>query len=241
MAGHSKWANIRHKKAAVDAKRGKIFTKISKEITVCARLGGGDPSNNIRLRHLIEKARGLNMPLDNITRAVKKGTGELPGATYEAITYEGYGPHGIAIMIETLTDNRNRAVAELRHFFSTKSCNLAETGAVGWMFDRMGAVRTTVSSEAPITEDTLLEQLIEHDITDITRDENMFTIICDPKSLEAVKKALKDMGLPIDSAELEWIANNNVTLTEDQAQEAYEFLEELDDQDDVQHVFTNIA
>lgn len=238
MAGHSKWANIKHRKAAQDAKRGKQFTKLSKEITICAKVGGGDPAANARLRQLIEKGRDINMPLDNITRAIKKGTGELPGAQYESIMYEGYGPHSIAVIVDILTDNKNRTVAEIRNIFSNRGGSLAESGAVNWMFNKLGVVRC---SQENLTEDTLLEQLIDYDVKDISIDESIATITCDPKSLEAIKSALQNHGYTIQSAELEWVAQNMVTLKEDESEKAHEFLEALDDHDDVQNVYTNLA
>lgn len=237
MSGHSHWATIKHKKAKEDAKRGQAFTKLIKEITVAARAGGGDVTSNPRLRLLIEKARDVNMPLDNINRAVKRGTGELPGVTYESMTYEGYGPSGIAVLIDTLTDNKNRTVAELRHLFSGKGGNLGETGSVGWMFEKMGVLEVN----STITEDALLEAFMDYDIKDVQSDGGFFTIYCDPKSLEAVKQASTQLGLKIEKAEVEWVPKIATTLPEEQAQKAYEFLSALQDLDDVQNVYTNLA
>ncbi len=237
MSGHSKWANIKHKKEREDSKRGKVFTKIIKEITVAARVNG-DPASNPRLRQLIDEAKEANMPKENVERAIKKGTGELPGAQYEAMTYEGYGPNGIAVLIETLTDNKNRSVAEFRRIFTTKGGNLGETGTVNWMFEHSGVVRAQGPS---ITEDELLEKLIDFDIKDISQDEHLYTIICDVKSLEAVKKAVTSSGLTIESAKIEWVPKTTVSLPDDQAEKAYEFLGTLDDHDDVQNVYTNLA
>lgn len=238
MAGHSKWANIRHKKGREDAKRGKAFTKLIKEITVVARAGGGDPDHNPKLRQLIENAKEINMPKENTERAIKKGTGELPGVHYEAIRYEGYGPNGIAVLVETLTDNKNRTVADMRRLFSSKGGNLGETGSVSWMFERHGVVR---AQDGSITEDELLEKLIDFDIVDITKDENLFSIVCNVKSLEKVKKAVADLDLTIGSSNLEWVPKTATTLPDNQAQKAYEFLSTLDDHDDVQNVYTNLA
>lgn len=238
MAGHSKWANIKHKKAALDAKRGKIFTKLSKEITVAARTGGGDPAGNPRLRLLVDKARSVNMPMDNVTRAIKKGTGELPGAAYEAHLYEGYGPNGIAVIVETLTDNKNRTVADLRRLFTKGGGSLAEGGAVSWMFKHMGVIRMTGDN---LSEDTLLEALIEFDIDDISQNEKIVTIICNPKSLEGVKEALKNSEHSVENAELEWVATNTTNLPDEQAEKAVEFLSDLEELDDVQDVYTNLA
>lgn len=237
MAGHSKWANIKHRKAAQDAKRGKKFTKLIKEITVCARVGGGDPTGNPRLRQLIDKAKDINMPSDNVTRAIKKGTGELPGAQYESIMYEGYGPHGIAVLVDALTDNKNRTVAEMRHLFSSKGGSLAEGGAVAWMFEKLGVVRVTGES---ISEDILLEQLIDYEVKDISVDDGMATITSEPKSLENIKTALQNQGYTIESSDLEWVAQNTTALQKGDSEKAVEFLEALDDHDDVQNVFTNL-
>jgi YebC/PmpR family DNA-binding regulatory protein len=238
VSGHSKWANIKHKKAREDAKRGQAFTKLTKEITVTAREGGGNPSHNNRLRLLVDKARKINMPLDNITRAIKRGTGELPGVTYEAFTYEGYGPNGSAVIVETLTDNKNRIAAEMRHLFSSHGGSLAETGAVNWMFERAGVVRIEQSS---MSEDELLEKLLEHDVMDIKKDEDGISILCDPRALESIRTALEGMGLKVESAQLEWVPKTPMQLSQEQADKAYEFLSELDDHDDVQNVYTNLA
>lgn len=237
MAGHSKWANIKHKKAKEDAKRGKAFTTLIKEITICAKTGGGDPAGNPRLRTLLEKAREINMPLENTQRAIKRGTGELPGVTYEAITYEGYGPGGSAVMVDTLTDNRNRTVAELRHLFSSKGGNLAETGAVGWMFHKLGVVRASTDK----SEDELLELLLDFDVHDISKDGDMVTIQCDPKSLDMVKKTVVDAGIKVENADLEWVATTPTSLTGEQEEKALALLEALDDHQDVQNVYTNLA
>lgn len=237
MSGHSHWATIKHKKAKEDAKRGQAFTKIIKEITVAARVGGGDPAGNPRLRLLLDKAKDLNMPLDNAQRAIKKGTGELPGVNYEEYTYEGYGPHGIAIMVDTLSDNKNRTVAELRRVFSSKGGNLAETGAVGWMFARLGVIRVTGAT----SEDALLEMLLDYDVKEISSDNGTFTITCDLKALDKIKNVITDAGLKVESAEIEWVASTNISLSGEQADKAYELLSALQDHDDVQNVYTNMA
>ncbi len=237
MAGHSHWATIKHKKAKEDAKRGKVFTKLVKEITVAARVGGGDPAGNPHLRLLIEKAKSINMPLENTQRAIKKGTGELPGQQYEEITYEGYGPGGIAVMVDTLTDNKNRTVAELRRLFTENGGTLADTGAVGWMFERLGVIRVTGKTN----EDALLELLIDYDIKDISQDENLFIIQTDIKSLEAIKQVLIKAGLTVESAEIEWVAKDDVPVSESKQAEAYEFLSAIEDHDDVQNIYTNMA
>ena len=237
MAGHNKWSQIKHKKAKEDAKRGKAFTKLIKEITVVAREGGGDPGTNARLRALVEKAKEINMPAENTKRAIKRGTGELPGVHYEPAVYEGYGPFGIAILVDTLSDNKNRTVADLRRLFSKTGGTLAESGAVSWMFNRLGVVRASGNT----TEDQLMEALLEFDVEDIRSDENFFSVFCDPKSLEKIKKIIKEQGLTIESAELEWVAKNRTQLSEDETKKAVEVLSALDDHDDVQNVFTNLA
>ena len=237
MAGHSHWATIKHKKAKEDVKRGKVFTKLVKEITVAARVGGGDPAGNPRLRLLVEKAKSINMPLENTQRAIKKGTGELPGQQYEEITYEGYGPGGIAVIVDTLTDNKNRTVAELRRLFTENGGTLAETGAVGWMFERLGVVRITGKTD----EDALLELLIDYEIKDISKDENLFIVQTDVKSLESVKQALIAAGLTVESAEIEWVAKDDLPVSQDKQAEAYEFLSAIEDHDDVQNIYTNMA
>lgn len=238
MAGHSKWANIKHKKAREDAKRGKVFTKLIKEITVCAKAGGGEPENNPRLRQLLDKAKTENMPQDNIIRAIKKGTGELPGVVYEPITYEGYGPGGTAIIVETLTDNKNRTVADLRHLFSKHGGNLAEAGSVNWMFEKLGVVRGSAQNK---TEDDLFETFIEHDVKDISIHDDIFTVTCDIPALQEVKETAEQTGLAVEDAELEWVAKNSMDVDDDIQEKAFNLLEKLEEHDDVQNVFTNIS
>lgn len=238
MSGHSKWKTIKHKKALTDAKKSKGFTKVIKEITIAARQGGGDITGNPRLRTLVEKAREINMPLDNVTRAIKKGTGELPGVQYEAGAYEGYGPGGIAILIETLTDNKNKAIAEIRHVFSRHACNLAETGAVNWMFERLGVVRTKSMN---LSEDDLMEKLLDFDIKDISKDEDGIEITCNPKALEQVKKAMIDLGAQVEEAEVEMVAKTPVEVTPAVEEKALEFLDAIEDLEDVQNVYTNLG
>lgn len=237
MAGHSHWATIKHKKAKEDAKRGQAFTKLIKEITVAARIGGGDPAGNPRLRLLLEKAKDINMPLDNAQRAIKKGTGELPGVSYEEYTYEGYGPYGIAVMVDTLSDNKNRTVAELRRLFSSNGGNLGETGSVNWMFERLGVIRASGN----ISEDELMELLLDYDVKDITKDNSIIQINTDSKALDKVKQVVTENGIKVESAELEWVPKNTVQLSTDQSEKAYEFLTELQDHDDVKNVYTNLA
>jgi YebC/PmpR family DNA-binding regulatory protein len=237
MAGHSKWSQIKHKKAKEDAKRGQAFTKLIKEITVAARLGGGDPAGNPRLRLLMEKAKEINMPQENTVRAIKKGTGELPGVSYEQFNYEGYGPYGIAVIVETLSDNKNRTVASLRHIFSKHNGNLSETGSVNWMFEPMGIVRVKTSK----TEDELLELLLDYDVNDIRQEDGLAAILCNPKALESIKKALSSSAIIVESADIEQVAKNNLSLSQDQADKALDFLSTLQDDEDVQNVYTNLA
>ncbi len=236
MSGHSKWANIKHKKAKEDASRGKAFTKLVKEITICAR-ESGDVNGNPRLRTLIDKAKQINMPQDNIKRAIQKGTGELPGVAYEKHLYEGYGPGGIAVIVEMLTDNKNRAVAELRHIFSKKGGNLGETGTVNWMFSLKGIIKATGS----LSEDELLEKLLDFDVEEITKEDDLFIITTELKALENVKKAATAAGLKVEHSEIEWVAKDSVTPPSDQEEKAIEFLQALDELDDIQNVYSNIG
>lgn len=237
MAGHSKWANIKHKKAKEDAARGKSFTKLVKEITIVARDGGGDPSGNPRLRTLIDKAKQINMPQDNIKRAIQKGTGELPGVAYEQIRYEGYGPASIAVMLEVVTDNKNRAVAEVRSTFTKKGGNLAENGSVSWMFSQKGIIKATGSS---LSEDELLEKLLDFDVEDIQKEEDLFIITCDMKALEQLKQGVIQVGLTVENAEIEWVAKDKADLSEEDAEKAYEFLSALEALEDVQNIYSNL-
>lgn len=246
MAGHSKWANIKHKKAKEDAKRGKEFTKLVREITIAAK-SGGDPAGNPRLRHLIDEAKDINMPQDNIQRAIKKGTGELPGVSYESITYEGHGPHGVAIMVETLTDNKNRVVADLRALFSRNGGHLAETGSVNWMFERLGIIRASIPTILPailknvVTEDSLFEALMEFDIKDISIHDNIITISMPISSLHEVTEAMKKMNFKIEKSQIEWVAKTLVNLDAQLEEKAFNLLEKIEEYDDVQNVYTNIG
>jgi len=236
MAGHSKWANIKHKKAKEDARKGKVFTKLIKEITVAAKQGG-DPAGNPRLRLLLEKAKQENMPAENAARAIKKGTGELPGVHYEAVTYEGYGPGGIAIIVETLTDNKNRAVAELRTLFSRGGGNLGEAHSVSWMFEKKGVIR---AQDSKFSEDELLEKLLDFNIEDINITDGLLTITTDPAALGQVRDAVVGFGMKVDDAELEWVPKNTLSISAEDEEKAYALLENLEDHDDVQHVYTNL-
>jgi YebC/PmpR family DNA-binding regulatory protein len=238
MSGHSKWATIKRKKAVVDAKRGKTFTKYIKEITVAARAGGGDTEANPRLRSAIAGAKAVNMPADNIDRAIKKGTGELPGVNYEEATYEGYGPGGIAILIDCLTDNRNRTTGEIRHILTKHAGRMAEAGSVQWMFHSKGTI--TVSRSAA-DEDTLLGLALDAGAEDVNTDDvETYEITTTPQQFEAVKKALEAKSIPIGSAEMGKAAQNLISLAEKDAEQALRLMEVLEDHDDVQRVSSNL-
>jgi YebC/PmpR family DNA-binding regulatory protein len=236
MAGHSKWSQIKRKKAVLDAKRGAKFTKLIREITVAARAGGGDPEGNARLRLAIETAKGQNMPQDNIERAIKKGTGELEGVNYEEVTYEGYGPGGVAIMIEVATDNLNRTVAEVRHAFSKHGGNLGAPNSVAWMFDRRGQL---FLDTAMCDEDTALEAALEAGAEDMTTEGDQYVVTTDPSSLHNVRDALVAAGLTPDEAELGMIAKSTVQVSGKDAERLLKLMSVLDDNDDVSKVFSN--
>ncbi len=237
MSGHSKWHTIKHKKGALDAKRGKIFTKLIKEITVAARTGGsGDVDANARLRKAVNDAKGLNMPNDTIDRAVKRGTGQLEGVSYDEITYEGYGIGGVAVLVETMTDNRNRTVAELRHIFSKNGGNLGEAGSVAWMFDKKGYV---VVDKAAKSEDELFEIAIEAGADDMQDEGDVFEIYTSPEAFEAVTDALKAAGIEPQAAEVSMIPQNYIKLEGGDAQSMLKLYEAIDDNDDVQKVYAN--
>ena len=237
MSGHSKWHTIKHKKGALDAKRGKIFTKLIREITVAARTGGsGDVEMNARLRKAVTDAKAQNMPNDTIDRAVKRGTGELEGVNYEEITYEGYGIGGVAILVETMTDNRNRTVAELRHLFSKNGGNLGEAGSVAWMFDKKGYI--VVDKEAK-SEDELFEIAIEAGADDMQAEGEVFEIYTAPENFDAVHEAVKSAGVEPQAAELSMIPQKYIALTGDDARKMLKLYEAIDDNDDVQKVYAN--
>ena len=238
MSGHSKWATIKHKKAKEDAKRGKVFTKLIKEISVAARQGGGDPDGNPRLRTLLEKAKEVNMPLENTQRAIKKGTGELPGTFYERYQYEGYGPANSAVIIDVLTDNKNRAIAELRALFTRKGGTLGESGTVSWMFDKLGVIHVAGQN---ISEDKLLDVLLAHDVKDIYQEDGTFVVTCDTKALEDVKQVLTEAGYTIESAEVEWVPKDTLSLGKEGEDKVFEFLGAIEELDDVQNVYTNVG
>ena len=236
MSGHSKWSTIKHKKAAIDAKRGQKFTKIIKEITVAARLGGGDPGANPRLRTAILSGKAVNMPADNIDRAIKKGTGELEGVSYEEITYEGYGVGGAAILVEVMTDNKNRTVAEIRTIFTKAGGALGESGCVGWMFHKQGIIRVPADT---ISEDALMEIVLEAGADDMILAGDAFEIKTDPHKLEAVRDAMVAKKVNIQSAEVSMIPSNTVPLDEEAARKTLKLLDILEDHDDVQKVHSN--
>jgi len=236
MSGHSKWHSIKHKKGALDAKRGKLFTKFIKEITVSARTGGGDPDANARLRKAILDAKAGNMPNDTIDRAIRRGTGEEEGVNYEEITYEGYGPCGVALLIESMTDNRNRTVAEIRHIFSKNGGNLGESGSVGWMFDKKGYI---VIEKAAKSEEELFELVIDAGADDLRDDAENFEIITSPDSFEAVVSAVKAAGIEPQVAEVEMMPQTYIKLEGSDARQMLKLMEALEDHDDVQKVSAN--
>lgn len=236
MSGHSKWASIKHKKAATDAKRGKVFTKIIKELSIAARIDGGDPETNARLRKSIADAKAANMPADNIKRAIMKGTGQLEGVHYEELTYEGYGPGGVAIFIETLTDNKNRTVSEIRHLFSKNNGNIGESGCVSWMFSRKGYF---VIEKDKAAEDELLEIILEAGAEDMKEDGSNYEIFTPPDNYEAVVNALTENNVEIAAQNLGYIPQNYVKVEGKQAQQVLRLMEELEDHDDVQNVWSN--
>ena len=236
MSGHSKWHSIKHKKGALDAKRGKLFTKFIKEITVAARTGGGDPDANARLRKAINDAKAGNMPNDTIDRAIRRGTGEEEGVHYEEITYEGYGPGGVALLIQSMTDNRNRTVAEIRHIFSKNGGNLGESGSVGWMFEKKGYI---VVDKAAKSEEELFELVIDAGADDLRDDEDNFEIITSPDSFDTVVTAVKSAGIEPQVAEVEMVPQNYIKLEGSDARQMLKLMEALEDHDDVQKVSAN--
>lgn len=237
MSGHSKWANIKHKKGAADAKRGKIFTRLIKEVTVAARMGGGDPDGNPRLRSAIATARAENMPKDNIIRAIKKGTGELEGEVYDEILYEGYGPGGVAVLVECMTDNRNRTVADVRHYFAKSNGNLGESGCVAWMFDKKGQILVNKST---ISEDELMELALEAGAEDVLEEDEQFQVLTAPEDFDEVRESLEKAGVVFEEASVTMIPQNIVEVTEEKpARALLKLLENLEDHDDVQNVHAN--
>ncbi len=236
MSGHSKWSTIKRKKGKADAARGKLFTKLIKEITVAAREGGGDLDSNPRLRSAVQIAKDNSMPNDNIERAIKKGTGELEGAAYEDASYEGYGPGGVAVMVEALTDNKNRTVAEIRHLFSRYNGNLGENGCVAWMFDRIGFIQV---EKARIPEDDLMEIVLEAGATDMTTEDEVYEIITPPEAFEDVRSALEAKSIPVAMAEITMQPQNTIKLDGKQAEQMLKLYEAFDEHDDVQRVYAN--
>ena len=236
MSGHSKWHTIKHKKGALDAKRGKLFTKLIREMTIAARIGGGDPDSNPRLRTAVDKAKGSNMPADNITRAIKKGTGELEGTTYEDMVLEGYGPGGVAILVEGSTDNRNRAVSEIRHIFTKHGGNLGGAGSVAYMFKPKGVISIAAGKT---TEEKLMEIALDAGADDIVSEPQGFTVYTTPHDFESVRNAVKKAGIEPDEAEVKKLADTSVALEGAKAQQLLKLVEALDDHEDVQTVWDN--
>jgi len=236
MSGHSKWATIKRKKGKLDAERGRTFTRLIKEITVAARQGGGDIEGNPRLRTAISIAKGSNMPADNIKKAIQKGTGELPGVTYEEITYEGYGPAGVAVYLMTMTDNKNRTVSEIRHIFSRFNGNLGENGCVSWMFDKKGLITVATSV---CDEDTLMEIALDAGADDLSNQGDIYEIITPPQDIEKVRGAIEKKSIPISTAETSMVPQNYIKLDEKQAETMLKLYEALEEHDDVQKVYAN--
>jgi len=237
MSGHSKWAGIKHKKAAVDAKRGKVFTKIIREITIAARQGGGNPDNNPRLRKAIDAAKDANMPQDNIKKAIQRGTGEIPGVIYEEVVYEGYGPGGVAVLLEATTDNRNRTTSEIRKIFSKHGGSLGENGCVSWMFSSRGYIAVEKSK---VGEEQLLSLVLDAGADDLrTDDDDYYEIITSPENFESLKKLLPEKNIPIATAELTMLPQTYIKLTGDDAQRMMALMEELEGHDDVKNVYAN--
>jgi YebC/PmpR family DNA-binding regulatory protein len=236
MSGHSKWATIKHKKAATDAKRGRVFTKLIREITIAARVGGGDVDSNPRLRSAISLAKNENMPNDNIERALQRGTGQLEGEQFEEVSYEGYGPGGVGMIMQLVTTNRNRVVSEIRHMMSRHGGNLAETGAVGWMFSRKGQI---VIPKEQADEDKLLSIVLDAGAEDLRDDGGDWEVLTPPEAFEPVREALTKAGITPGSAEVAWVPQNYIKLTGSAAQQMLKLVEALEEHDDVQHVYAN--
>lgn len=236
MSGHSKWSSIKHKKGAADAKRGKIFTKVIKELTVAARIGGGDPDSNPRLRTVVAEAKSVNMPAGNITRAIRRGTGEEPGVAYEEVTYEGYGPGGVALMVDVLTDNRKRTVSEVRHLLSKHGGNLGESNSVAWMFTKQGCI---VVAKDRADEEALMTVVIDAGADDFRDDESHWEVVSAPDAFDAVLAAVKQMDVEPLSAEVAMMPKNYVKLEGKVAQQMLKLMEALEDNDDVRNVWSN--
>ncbi len=236
MSGHSKWSSIKHKKGAADAKRGKIFTKLIKEITVAARMGGGDPEGNPRLRTAIAAAKAENMPKENIERGIKKGTGELEGVNYEEASYEGYGPGGSAVLVDCLTDNKNRSVADIKHLFERHGGNLGEPGCVAWIFQQRGLI---VLEKDKVDEEQLIDLALEAGAEDVKEEDGEFEVVTAPSDFETVKKAIDEAGLSCTMAEVTKIPKNTVKVEGKKAQQMINLMQALEDHDDVSHVYSN--
>jgi YebC/PmpR family DNA-binding regulatory protein len=236
MSGHSKWSSIKHKKGAADAKRGKIFSKLIKEVTVAARIGGGDPNGNPRLRTAIQAAKAENMPKDNIARAIKKGTGELEGASYEEVNYEGYGPGGVAMLIDCLTDNKNRTVADIKHLFDRHGGNLGEPGCVAWMFEKKGLI---VFDKDKVDEENLINIALDAGAEDVKDSETEFEVVMDPSEFESVKNAFDNAGFEYTLAEVGMVPQNTVKLEGKQANQMLNLMDALEDHDDISNVYAN--
>ncbi|HBG20741.1 MAG: transcriptional regulator [Desulfobacterales bacterium GWB2_56_26] len=237
MSGHSKWSTIKRKKGAIDAKRGKIFTRLIKEITVAARAGGGDIEGNPRLRTAVATAKTENMPKDNIARAIKKGTGEIAGEIYDEIMYEGYGPGGVAVLVECMTDNRNRTVADVRHFFAKSNGNLGESGCVSWMFDKKGLIQVEKKN---ISEEEMMDMALEVGAEDVVEEESEFQVYTSPEDFETVRSALEERGIKFLDAQVSMIPKNTVEVTDEKvARSLMKLMENLEDHDDVQNVYAN--
>jgi YebC/PmpR family DNA-binding regulatory protein len=236
MSGHSKWATIKHKKAATDAKRGKIFTRLIKEITVAARHGGGDLETNPRLRGAVNTAKAENMPAENIKRAIQRGTGELPGVIFDEVTFEGYGPHGVALIVEVATDNRNRTVSELRHAFSRNGGNLGESNSVAWMFRKRGAISVPKTAAS---EDQLMGIVLDAGAEDLRDDGEQWEIVSLPESFDAVLEALKKANIEVTASEVTMLPQNYIKLEGKEAQQMVRLMEAIEDHEDVQHVYSN--
>jgi len=236
MSGHSKWATTKRKKAVIDSKRGKIFTKLIKEITISARQGGGDSAGNPRLRLAIDNAKAANMPADNIERAVKKATGELEGQIYSELTYEGYAPAGIAIIVDVATDNKNRTVAEVRHIFSKLGGGMGESGSVAWMFDKKGVI--TLPNQGK-SEDEIMEVILDAGADDMQTEEDFFEVQTSLENFENVRKTLLDKNLTVENASLQWVPKNTIPIKGEDAEKLIKLIETLEDNDDVQSVFSN--
>jgi YebC/PmpR family DNA-binding regulatory protein len=239
MSGHSKWATIKRKKGATDAARGRLFTRLIKEITIAAR-SGGSSEGNPRLRLAIQTAKASNMPADNIKRAIQKGTGELPGVAYEEVTYEGYGPGGVAILVEVVTDNINRAVSEMRHVFSRNNGNLGTSGSVAWMFHKKGIITIPrTGQKAPLSEDDLMGIILDAGADDLQSDDAEFTVTTTPQTFDPVKKAVEEKGITVEHAALQMVPQNTVKVTGREAEQLMKLMEAIEEHDDVQNVYAN--